>query len=519
VIGFWRRSFEGLSRAATSRAGFLVLSSLWLFVPYFILNSGQHRLLVRGMAVLFVLLAVLLGMASRGIYVLFGLAILLLNAVYVHLKYHWGLELSESRFEAAFSGEFSETLEYCRIYFGSPEIVFFLYGIAALYLIYRTCRSPGFSRRARIVAGLLLLPLLALLFFVRGPAMHFPPVFLVKDVFEAKSRLGQIAERAAIVRAVQSQPRACPEGYEKIVIVIGESALRDRMSLYGYPLETTPFLDSLRPYRFDGLAGANQTRYAVPLLLTHASVGDFQEFFSTPSLVSELKACGYETWWISNQGGPGIGETYVESIADEADHQRFMSSLDYVRIGYDGKIVDTLGRYLTGDTRKQAFFLHLRGSHFDYQERYPSDFALKPGVDVVSQYDNTIYYTDHILSEIFGRLDSATVNMSDGRGLLFAYASDHGEVVSDTLHGHGFFPGFKEEYRIPMIFWTRRPRGDSLQAGAEGRTVNEESFAGMIEYLTGMKDHPDLSFSSEVISLAPENIQDYNRLKSAFSQP
>ncbi len=279
------------------------------------------------------------------------------------------------------------------------------------------------------------------------------------------------------------------------------------MSFYGYPGKTTPFLDSLRPYRFEGLAAANQTRYAVPLLLTHATVHDFQNFFRGPSLVSELKACGYETWWISNQGGLGQNETYVTSIAEEADHVRFLSSLDYVHVGYDDKIVDTLGKYAAHDARKQAFFLHLRGSHFDYRERVPRGFFLKPGADIGAQYDNTLYYTDHVLSGIFSRVDT--------NSFLFAYASDHGEVVTEALHGHGFFPGFKEEYRIPMIVWTRKARGETLRETAGERTVNAESFTPMIEYLTGMNANPALSYGTDVISLAPENVRDYNQLESA----
>ncbi len=167
------------------------------------------------MAALFVLAAILLGMASRKLYVFAALAVLLLNAVYIHLRYHWGLELSESRLEAAFSGEPSETLEYVRIYFGSPEAVFFLYGCAALYLIYRAVKGPRYSPQMRMKAGALLLPFLILLFCLHAALAYFPPVFLVKDALEARERLGQITERASVIRAVQSQPRVCSEDYQK----------------------------------------------------------------------------------------------------------------------------------------------------------------------------------------------------------------------------------------------------------------------------------------------------------------
>jgi len=68
---------------------------------------------------------------------------------------------------------------------------------------------------------------------------------------------------------------------------------------------------------------------------------------------------------------------------------------------------------------KAVFFLHMEGSHFGYKERYPAGFAafrdgqgaprsLPPRqTQLVDEYDNSIYFTDHNVRGIIDRLASA----------------------------------------------------------------------------------------------------------------
>ncbi len=486
------------------RFSVLLFSSVWLFLPYLnVVGSGDHASRI-AIFLLFVIAFIFAGFISRWLYVCAWLGVLLVNAVYVHIRFHWGLELAESRFEAALSSSLSETSEYVRIYIGRPEALFLLYAGAGIYLLYRILKTPPPTSKMRIVsAGCLILTWLGI-FSLRQEVSQFPPASLVSDMFAAKTNLERISQRAGMIRDEIPRPRHCSEDYSKIVVVIGESALRDRMSLYGYTEKTTPFLDSLQPLHFEAIAPSNQTRHAIPLLLTHASVRDFDAFFHSPSLISELKACGYETWWMSNQGGPGLNEAYVAAVAAEADHEFFLRSFDYTHSGYDGELLDTLGKAIVS-VRKQAFFIHLRGSHIDYAERYPAGFGLKPGVDIESRYDNSIYYTDSVLSGIFSKFNPEE--------LLFAYVSDHGEVVSNTKYGHGFYPGLQEEYRVPLVLWARKTdRMDSLMSIVDAGKINTESFDRMMEYLTGLENVPGVSRSIKVMDVSPENVVDYDSL-------
>lgn len=84
--------------------------------------------------------------------------------------------------------------------------------------------------------------------------------------------------------------------------------------------------------------------------------------------------------------------------------------------------------------------LHTKGSHFEYARRYPPEFARfgssggSRQQNVVDEYDNTVLYTDWLLSELI-----ATLTQRGGASAVF-FASDHGENLLDDerqLLGHG----------------------------------------------------------------------------------
>jgi lipid A ethanolaminephosphotransferase len=104
------------------------------------------------------------------------------------------------------------------------------------------------------------------------------------------------------------------------------------------------------------------------------------------------------------------------------------------------------------------------GSHGpSYYQRYPKKFRkFTPTCDtsniqdcsretIVNTYDNTILYTDYIISSI---IDIAK-NFSDMRiGIL--YVSDHGESLGENgiyLHGFPFSIAPKEQTHVPFLFW------------------------------------------------------------------
>jgi lipid A ethanolaminephosphotransferase len=106
------------------------------------------------------------------------------------------------------------------------------------------------------------------------------------------------------------------------------------------------------------------------------------------------------------------------------------------------------------------------GSHGPaYYKRYPANFErFQPACkesqfsrcersEIINSYDNTIVYTDYVLSQVIELLQS-----NDVRGLPSAmiYMSDHGESLGESnvyLHGlpYAFAPDVQKH--VPMLLW------------------------------------------------------------------
>ena len=88
--------------------------------------------------------------------------------------------------------------------------------------------------------------------------------------------------------------------YKTIIIVIGESVRRDYLSVYGYPLPTTPWMNSAPGIFINGyFSSAANTIDSLSrtLILDYAESGN-----PGNNMVTLASNAGYETWWISIRG-------------------------------------------------------------------------------------------------------------------------------------------------------------------------------------------------------------------------
>jgi heptose-I-phosphate ethanolaminephosphotransferase len=237
---------------------------------------------------------------------------------------------------------------------------------------------------------------------------------------------------------------------ETIVFVIGESSRPQNWSLYGYNKETTPNLGKQAGlFKFNQICTtAPYTSFAVPSMLSLEPISDWDAIASTKSLVSIYRAAGYMTYWLSVQEVDSFGGI-IPQIAAEAQYRQ------YFERSYDGALISEYEEILNkSDTQKKAIFIHVKGSHFEYSRRYPENFdKFKPSTDnfkdkITAEYDNSILYTDWLLSTIIDRLKS-----SKKPSVLF-YSSDHGENMMDDsrgLLGHGI--GNKYDLPVSAFIW------------------------------------------------------------------
>ena len=108
--------------------------------------------------------------------------------------------------------------------------------------------------------------------------------------------------------------------YSNYVLILGESARRDFMSLYGFPYETTPHLKSTPKIYFSNfISTAINTTQGVPLLLALSQNGKVQEENNVLTLAKEA---GMKTYWLSSQGFSGrfnVAQSRIASFADVKD--------------------------------------------------------------------------------------------------------------------------------------------------------------------------------------------------------
>ncbi len=455
------------------------------------------------------------GTVSRAVFVLAGYFLILASLVLQHIGRHWGLGQLDSRLEAFYESPTGETIEYLRSHIDALDAIFVLLAIVLGLALVRYARKA--VRLPMALTGLALVSLvvwvgIGALLRMDIPLRRFPPLELARDVFEARQRYAQLSRRAENLKSAAIETSHCSLNYDKVVIVLGESAITDHMSAFGYPKPTTPFVDASRPRKFDALSPANQTRYALAMMLTEATPDAFDRFFQTPSLVAQLRACGMHTLWISNQGRRGRYDSFSTSLAMEADEQVFLNEESWTAVTYDERIVEELERRGDFKRSRQATFVHLIGSHTKYSERYPQGFGFPDILDTVSQYDNSLLYTDHVLAKLYEGFQ--------GESTLFVYVSDHGQMVSNERFGSGFLPGYREEYRTPLLVWNARDEAMArVQHDLGDQKLNLESFDDLVRFLVGMSPEPGISTRGQVAVLSPDYLRDYESLPSFRDAP
>ncbi|WP_017905552.1 phosphoethanolamine transferase CptA [Pseudomonas asplenii] len=252
-----------------------------------------------------------------------------------------------------------------------------------------------------------------------------------------------------------------------LVLVIGESTNRQRMSLYGYRRETTPNLDKLREQLaiFDNVVTPRPyTIEALQQVLTFADEENPDLYLKTPSLVSVMKQAGYKTWWITNQQTMTKRNTMLTTFSEQADEQVYLNNnRNQNARQYDGDVLEPFNKALADNAPRKLIVVHLLGTHMSYQYRYPPAFekftdrnGAPPGLSddqlpTYNSYDNAVLYNDFVVSSLIK--DYAK---TDPNGFLL-YLSDHGEDVFDSA-GHGTL-GRNEArptapmYTIPFIAW------------------------------------------------------------------
>ena len=506
--------------------------SLLTILPNIILSPTIKVTIVMVIAIL---ILILISKFSKVVFIFFISYINISNIMIVHTAIHWGYKNADitPRLYAMSLSPAYESIEYLNNYLDYRDLLLGLYILFIIYLIYKyisVCKHTfNLVKRISFISTIMLVSVLTYIPYNLSKTFDEVPYRFNKEPFNMPLKclkfLNEPRTKELLARkeymshsTFNIDKNNISTLYNKVIVIVGESVNKHHMGLYGYNSNTTPFLSSLKKnknlFTFNVIAPTNQTRYSVPILLTKANVEDYVNLYThSHSIIKDFYMKGYTTSWISNQGHVGKHDNSISLIGQEADKRVFFNKGDYRKAKTDDSVVDYLNKHkLNSD--KELSIIHLMGSHFDYTKRYTKEhmFFNKPK-NVIEEYDNSIYFTDYVLENIYKYY-------SKDEKVLFIYFSDHGEVMADDgninkIGGHGFNPAYKEEYEVPFVIYSSidNPRLNKLLEKNKEHYFNMENLNYMIEYISGIREDDNVSYSSNVFTLEPKNIIDYEKLK------
>ncbi len=255
-----------------------------------------------------------------------------------------------------------------------------------------------------------------------------------------------------------------------VVLVLGESTQRGRMSLYGYSRQTTPELEALAASDpnltiFNDVVSARP--YTIEILQQVLSFADQENpdlYLTKPSLMNMMQQAGYKSFWITNQQTMTQRNTMLTVFSRQTDkqyylnHQRRQNSRQY-----DDAVLAPFAEALADPAEKKFIVVHLLGTHINYKFRFPENYAKFSGREGLPEgltneqvaswndYDNANLYNDFVVSSLI-----KTFRDTDPNGFLVHF-SDHGEEVFDTpphnMQGRNESAPTRPMYEVPFMIW------------------------------------------------------------------
>ncbi|WP_293893306.1 phosphoethanolamine--lipid A transferase EptA [Flavobacterium sp.] len=241
-----------------------------------------------------------------------------------------------------------------------------------------------------------------------------------------------------------------------VVLVIGESARSQNFSLYGYKKNTNPLLSKTpNLFHFNANSCATYTTAGVKGILEHKNTDDLYEILPNYLYRNNVEVI----WRTTNWGEPPV------HIKNYQKREVLMPNCKGEGCDYDEILLTGLKeQILASKKNKILIVLHTSTSHGPtYSKKYPPQFeTFKPvcnsvelgkcsQTELINAYDNTIVYTDYILSKVIENLKQLKEYNS-----AMIFVSDHGESLGENnlyMHGLPMSIAPKEQYEIPFIVW------------------------------------------------------------------
>lgn len=272
------------------------------------------------------------------------------------------------------------------------------------------------------------------------------------------------------VRPIALDARRSPSVSGKprvLLMVVGETARAANFQLAGYSRPTNPQLAatagvvSLNQLRSCGTA----TAVSVPCMFSRIDRASFSRSRARDeeNVLDVLQRTGVAVQWRDNNSDS-------KGVALRVPYENVRSlrvpGLCAADGCHDEILLEGLDAQIAGSVGDRIIVLHLLGSHGpSYYKRYPAAFrrfvpdCAQDDVQscsrqaIVNAYDNTMLYTDHVLSRLIAML----ARHQDRIEPTLIYMSDHGESLGENglyLHGLPYAVAPDEQTHVPGVIWS-----------------------------------------------------------------
>ncbi|MFY4788145.1 phosphoethanolamine transferase [Aliarcobacter butzleri] len=312
-----------------------------------------------------------------------------------------------------------------------------------------------------------------------------------------------------------------------VIVIMGESANRNFMSLYGYHIKSTPYLDTLKNdknfiYK-SAISSGVVTDVGIPNFFNMIKQPDGvpQAISQNTCLFKMAKENGFQTYFYSAQARNQLAQlksylctNFIDDYFDGTNLTKEASTpaLDEYLIT---KIDDI-------DFSKPSFItLHQRASHSPFYDTYPKEFEIynKENIEdkTLSQtlidYLNSVRYTDYVIENIIKKISEKT-----DRPTYFIFTSDHSTSIEKNRNGHGRLD-FDSVWQIPFfVYGINNPKdlNDNFQ---DFPYISHYQVGDLVSYLLGYQKHYDYFNTKEDYYVCGADISGFDGiLKISFDE-
>jgi lipid A ethanolaminephosphotransferase len=270
---------------------------------------------------------------------------------------------------------------------------------------------------------------------------------------------------AAIAEDAIRSPVAAEGRPLLVVLVVGETARAASFSLGGYERDTNPLLAAQPILYFpDVTSCGTNTAVSVPCMFSPFGRRRYSDAKakSHESLLDVVQRTGVSVLWRDNNSGC---KSTCDRVPWQAGAELRREAFCDGDGCFDEVLLEGLPGWIDGLQGDGLVVLHQQGSHGPaYHKRSPPAFkkflpeCANAAVEdcsrqeIVNAYDNTILYTDFVLSRLIDLLESAAGRFD----VAMLYVSDHGESLGEGglyLHGLPWLLAPREQTHVPMLMW------------------------------------------------------------------